>query len=195
MKQHTFSRRHFIRNTAALSGALLLNGGLYEEVNAADNRENTIPLYAHLWVYASRYPPDWDCTPIMDEVFSDLKYAGLQGVEVMEVHLRHKDAVSRFKELIQKYSLPVTGASYYGNMWNKAEHPQIMDDLELVLQQLHLVGGTMLGITVGDAGHIKTEAELDAQADLLSKAMPLCKKYSIAPNLHNHTFEVAKWNA
>jgi len=189
MKQGFNSRREFIKTTAALSGVLLLDGLLnnhaYGKVDS-----NTVPVYAHLWVYASRYPPDWDCTPIMDTVFSDLKYAGLQGVEVMEIHLRHDDAVSRFKELIQKYSLPVTGTSYYGNMWNKAEHQKILDDLELVLQRLHAIGGTMLGITVGDAGRTKTEEELDAQADLLKKAIVICNKYSIAPNLHNHTFEV-----
>src|SRR6476620_4429911 len=107
MKQDFNSRRKIIKTTAALSGELLLNGLLGED--AYGNKNNsTVPVYAHLWVYASRYPPDWDCTPIMDTVFSELKYAGLQGVEVMEVHIRHDDAVNRFKELIQKYSLPVT---------------------------------------------------------------------------------------
>src|SRR3954468_7649351 len=178
MKQEFNSRRKFIKNSAGLSGALLLNGLLSDYVYAGISN-TTVPVYAHCWVYASRYPPDWDCTPIMDTVFSELKYAGMQGVELMEIHLRHEDAVSRFKELIHKYSLPVTGASYYGNMWNKAEHQKILDDLELVLGRLHAVGGTMLGITVGDAGRTKTEEELDAQADLLKKAMVICKKYSI----------------
>ena len=189
MKQDFNSRRKFIKASAALSGALLFNGLLSEYAYSNENK-NTVPVYAHLWVYASRYPPDWDCTPIMDTVFSDLKYAGMQGVEVMEIHLRHDDAVNRFNELIQKYSLPVTGASYYGDMWNKAEHQKILDDLELVLQRLHAIGATMLGITVGDAKRKKTEDELDAQADLLNKTIVICKKYSIAPNLHNHTFEV-----
>src|SRR3954447_13779964 len=189
MKEDFNSRRKFIRTSAALSGALLFNGLLNEYAYASKN-ENTVPVYAHLWVYASRYPPDWDCTPIMDTVFSDLKYAGLQGVEIMEIHLRHEDAVNRFNDLIHKYSLPVTGTSYNANMWNKAEHQKIIDDLELVLQRLHAIGGTMLGVTVGDAKHTKTEEELDAQADLLKKAMVICKKYSIEPNLHNHTFEV-----
>jgi len=190
MKQNNYTRRRFIKNSAAVSGALLLRGFLNEGSLAAEGKDAAVPVYAHLWVYASRYPPDWDCTPIMNEVFSDLKYAGMQGVEVMEIHLRHDDAVNRFKELIQQYSLPVTGASYYGDMWNKNEHQRILDDLELVTARLHAIGGTMLGITVGDAKHIKTEAELDAQADLLKKAMIICAKNNIAPNLHNHTFEV-----
>src|SRR3954447_26671892 len=175
MKQDLNSRRRFIKTTAALPGAFLLNG-LLGDFASAETYKNAVPVYAHLWVYASRYPPDWDCTPIMDTVFSDLKYAGMQGVEVMEVHIRHDGAVDRFKELIQKYSLPVTGASYYGDMWNKNEHQRLLDDLELITSRLHAIGGTMLGITVGDAKHVKTDEELDAQADLLRKAMAICAK-------------------
>ncbi len=75
--------------------------------------KNAVPVYAHLWVYASRYPPNWDCTPILVDVFSDLIYAGLAGVEVMEILLRRDDAVTRFYDLIHKYNLPVRGTSYY----------------------------------------------------------------------------------
>ncbi len=126
----------------------------------------------------------------MDEVFSELKYAGLQGVEMMEVHFRHNDAVPRLKELVQKYSLPVTGTSYNASMWNKAEGQKILEDVELVTERLNAVGGTMMGITVGDAKHIKTEEELDTQSELLKKIIAICEKNKIEPNLHNHTFEV-----
>src|SRR3954469_18327023 len=187
--RHDFnSRRKFIKNSAALSGALLFNG-LLSEIAYANNNENTVPLYAHCWVYASRYPPDWDCTPILNDVFSDLKYAGFQGVELMEIILRHDDAVARLKELTQKYALPVSGTSYNANMWKKDEHQKILEDIELVLERLHAAGGTMLGITVGDARHVKTEDELDAQAELLQKIVAVCNKNQIQPNLHNHTFE------
>ncbi|WP_428329344.1 sugar phosphate isomerase/epimerase family protein [Mucilaginibacter sp.] len=37
---------------------------------------------------------------------------------------------------------------------------------------------------------MKTEAELDAQADLLNKIIPICNNYGIVLNLHNHTYEV-----
>ena len=47
-----------------------------------------------------------------------------------------------------------------------------------------------MGISVGNAGHVKTPAELDAQADILKKIMAICASYSVAPNLHNHTYEV-----
>ncbi|HEY6979168.1 MAG TPA: sugar phosphate isomerase/epimerase family protein [Chitinophagaceae bacterium] len=178
-----YSRRKFIAITSAAATATALPAYAF-------NKKIKVPVYAHLWVYASRYPPDWDCTPILDDVFSDLKYAGLEGVELMEVLLRHNDAVSRLSDLIHKYELPVTGTSYYGDMWNKNEHEKILKDIELVVERLHVVGGTMLGITVGDAKRVKTEEELDAQADLLKKIIVVCDKNKVEPNLHNHTFEV-----
>jgi sugar phosphate isomerase/epimerase len=190
MEQNKLGRRHFLKTTAALSGTFLLplpfNNLFPETVNA----KTTIPVYAHLWVYASRYPPDWDCTPIMEQVFSDLKYAGYAGVEMMEVHLRQKAAVEKLKELVQKHKLPVIGSSYNGNMWNREEHTRLAEDLELVAANLESVGGSMLGITVGDARRVKTERELDDQASFLKKAMAICAKHNIEPNLHNHTFEV-----
>jgi len=184
------SRRNFIKIAGSLAGGGLMLSGLANEGFANIFSSPSVPLYAHCWVYASRYPPDWDCTPILDDVFSDLKYAGFKGVELMEIILRHDDAVSRLQELTQKYSLPVTGTSYNANMWNKDEHQKILEDIELVVGRLHAAGGTMLGITVGDAQHIKTEDELDAQAELLKKIIAVCNKNKVEPNLHNHTFEV-----
>lgn len=183
------SRRRFIKTVGSLTGAVMLSG-LTNEALAKNYSSPAVPLYAHCWVYASRYPPNWDCTPILEDVFSDLKYADFQGVELMEIILRHDNAVTRLRELSEKYSLRVTGTSYNANMWNKDEHQKILEDIELVVGRLHAAGGTMLGITVGDAGHIKTEDELDAQAELLKKIMAVCNKNKVEPNLHNHTFEV-----
>ena len=53
------------------------------------------------------------------------------------------------------------------------------------------MGATMIGISVGDAGRQKTEDELDVQADTLKKVMTICDKYSVQPNLHNHSYEMA----
>jgi sugar phosphate isomerase/epimerase len=184
------SRRNFIRRSGSLAGAFALGGLINEDLFAGSNNASKVPVYAHLWVYASRYPPDWDCTPILDEVFSDLKYAGLEGVELMEILLRHDDAVTRFNDLINKHQLPVVGTSYYGDMWNKDEHQKILDDVEIVVERLHLIGGTMFGITVGDARRQKTEDELDDQGELLKKIIKMCEKNNVQPNLHNHTFEV-----
>lgn len=182
------SRRGFIKTSGYLAGA-----ALFSNLTACAPKlpaGNKVPLYAHLWVYASRYPPNWDCTPILDEVFSELKYAGLQGVEMMEVQFRHNDVVARLKELIQKYSLPVTGTSYNAPMWKKDESNKILEDVALVTERLSAVGGTILGITVGDARHKKTEEELDTQGEVLKKIISVCTKNKVEPNLHNHTFEV-----
>jgi sugar phosphate isomerase/epimerase len=184
------SRRRFIKASGTLSGGLMVSNIINASVLDLEFLANKIPVYAHLWVYASRYPPNWDCTPILDEVFSDLKYSGIQGVELMEIILKTDGSVTRLKELIQKYSLPVVGTSYNGNMWMRSKHSEILEDIELVTERLHAVGGTMMGITVGDARRKKTEEELDAQAEILKKILVTCKKNKIQPNLHNHTFEV-----
>src|SRR5205085_8306525 len=84
----------------------------------------------------------------------------------------------------------VISSSYYADMWDKNKQQQILEDAELIVERLHAVGSTMLGITVGDAKHIKTEDELDAQAELLKKIIAVCDKNKVEPNLHNHTFEV-----
>ncbi len=149
-----------------------------------------VQVCGHLWVYASRYPPDWDCTPILEQVFSDFSYAGIEGVELMERNLRHPDIVEQTMGFIEKYKVPVTGTSYSGDMWKRGEHTKILEDVALVLERLHKLGGHTLGITVGNAGRKKTEGELDAQADLLKKIMKVCDNNKVQPNIHNHTFEV-----
>ncbi len=182
---HT-SRRRFIQTSATL-----LAGASLTHKATAGWFNNTVPVSGHLWVYASRYPPDWDCTPILEDVFSDFKYAGMEGVELMEIILRHDDAVAKLHDLSGKYGVPVTGSSYNASMWDRAKHNEILDDIGLVTTRLHQVGGVTLGISVGDAGRVKTEAELDAQADLLKNIFKVCASNNIAPNLHNHTYEVS----
>lgn len=189
-KEDISSRRRFLTTAGSLAAAAMLGSWINADDITEENSTNKIPLYAHLWVYASRYPPDWNCTPILDEVFSDLKYAGFQGVELMEIILKQKDAVTKLNDLIHKYSLPVIGTSYYADMWRKDKQQEILEDVEMVTERLHEVGGSLFGITVGDAKHVKTEEELDAQAELLKKIIVVCSKNKIEPNLHNHTFEV-----
>lgn len=86
--------------------------------------------------------------------------------------------------------MPVTGTSYFGDMWNKDEHQKIIEDVEKVTERLCKVGGNMMGISVGYPDRKKTDAELDVQADLLKKIMQVCHKNKIEPNLHNHTYEM-----
>lgn len=176
--------------SGCIAGATVLANFFPNRLLGAATFHNKVPLSGHLWVYASKFPPDWDCTPILEQVFSDFKYAGLEGVEMMESNLRHGDVVSRVGELMQKYQMPVTGSSYYADMWDRSKQQEILEDVELVVERLHQLGGSTFGITVGDAGHIKTAAELDAQAEVLKKILKVCDKNKIQANLHNHTFEV-----
>ena len=172
-----------------VTGGALFHG-LVDASCMAGKENKNVAVDGHLWVYASRYPPNWDCTPILDEVFSDLKYAGIDGVEVMEPVLKHEGAVQRLNGLIKKYDLPVSGTSYYGDMWDKSRQSYILDDIKLVVGRLHSVGGSMIGLTVGDAKRMKTEGELDTQSETLQKILEICKQTGVHPNLHNHTFEV-----
>lgn len=182
------TRREFLKTSFALSGSALAGAAV---LNCAGSQSlSAVKVSGHLWVYASRYPPDWDCTPILEQVFSDFRYAGIEGVELMEVNLRHDDFVQRAKDLVGKYNVPVTGTSYSGDMWNPSEHNRILEDVELVLERLHQAGGETFGITVGDAGRKKTEEDLDAQAELLRKILKVCEKNEVQANIHNHTFEV-----
>ena len=180
------TRRSFIKG----SGAALLAVQTGFTNNLLANAPVKIDVHAHLWVYASRYPPDWDCTPILDEVFSDFKYAGYSGLEIMEPILRHNDAVERLLALQKKHGLALAGTSYHGNMWNRDEHSKIADDIDMVTERLQKAGGKMIGISVGSADRKKTEEELDHQAELLKKILKICDKNGIEANMHNHTYEM-----
>src|SRR5688500_19208314 len=92
------SRREFLKSSAAFAGLGLMSNG-----SVLGKNSGKVQVCGHLWVYASRYPPDWDCTPILEQVFSDFKHAGIEGVEMMEVNLRHQDVVQRVKEMVDKY--------------------------------------------------------------------------------------------
>jgi sugar phosphate isomerase/epimerase len=180
------TRRQFIK--ASGTAFIGLQTGAVSELFTQTS--NPVELCAHIWVYASKYPPDWDATPVLDQIFSDLSYAGFSGIEIMEPILRHDDAVQRLNELKKKYSIAVSGTSFGADMFKKEEHQKILEDIALITGRLAEVGGTTFGISVGDAGRKKTETELDAQAELLKKLMVICKDNNIEPNLHNHTYEM-----
>lgn len=179
------SRRAFLRNTLGAAGALSLQG-----LPAFATRPPAVPLYAHLWVYASKFPPHWDATPVLDQAFSEIKAAGFAGIELMEVNLQQDDALRRLRGLVQSHGLPISGTSYGANMWDRERHDAILQDVVLVTGRLQELGGTTFGISVGDAGRRKTEAELDVQAATLSEILNICSKRNLTPNLHNHTYEL-----
>ena len=184
------SRRRFLAAAGYLAGGTILAGGLNADAAPILTKKQKVKISGHIWVYASKFPPRWDSTPVIEQAFSDFQYAGINGMELMEINLRHDDAVSHLGSLVQQYKVPVTGASYGAEMWDKMKHPEILADAELVISRLQQLNGKTLGVSVGDANRVKTEAELDAQADLLTKIIPICNRYGIVLNLHNHTYEV-----
>ncbi|MXV50858.1 TIM barrel protein [Pedobacter sp. HMF7647] len=183
------NRRRFITTTGFIAGNVLLSNEIVKAANFL-SKSRKVKISGHIWVYASKFPPEWDSTPVIEQAFSDFQYAGLDGLELMEVNLRHDDAVSRLSELAEKYKVPVTGTSYNGAMWNSSKHSEILDDVALVVDRLHQLKGSTFGVSVGDAQRLKTEKELDAQADLLLKLIKICEDHGVILNLHNHTYEV-----
>jgi len=145
---------------------------------------------AHAWVYGAPLP-GYDFTPVFPQIFADLSYAGVEALELMERALRHPDAVDRIGELSTKYKLPIMGTSYDGGpMWDRQKHASLFDDASLVVERAGKLGGRTLGISIGDAGRKKTEAELDAQAEFVRKLRTVAQQHGLVLNLHNHIYEV-----
>jgi sugar phosphate isomerase/epimerase len=167
---------------------------LYQTSNAAsiikDNNRKKITVGAHVWVYASTMP-GYDVSPILSQIFSDVAYAGFDGIETMEHPLRSAVYTKQIKELIDQYKIKLNGSSYGADMWNKDKQNQIYEDVDLIFTNMASVGARTFGVSVGEpAGRKKTEDEFDNQATLLKKIISLGEKKGIVLNLHNHTAEV-----
>jgi sugar phosphate isomerase/epimerase len=193
-KMQNKTRRDFLITTlkaSALAGGLGLCGSCSTSKPAGYplNTRKRVLVPAHVWVYAATQP-GYDVTPVLEQIFSDMSYAGMDGVELMHNALRHADAVERIGELSLRYKLPVAGASFEGKMWDRNLHNAILDDAAQVVSRLAQLGGRTLGTSVGAAPQPKTPAQLDAQAELLLKLIPLCRSFKVELNLHNHTYEV-----
>lgn len=184
------NRRNFIRNTS-LS---LLGLSLYETGNTISNinrlSDKKIVVGAHVWIYAN-HQPGYDVSPILSQIFSDISYAGFDGVETMEHPLRSTVCTKQIRELTDQYKIKLIGSSYTGQMWNKDLYNKIFEDVDLIFTNMASVGGKTFGVTVGEPkGRVKTEDEFDNQANLLKKIISLGKEKGIVLNLHNHTAEV-----
>ena len=178
----SLNRRRFLRSAGALAGSCF--------VPALTLAAPTPKVSAHLWVYASAHPPDWDATPDLERVFSDLQFSGFDGLELMAVDLRHNDAVDHIGGLSERFKLPVTGSSFGGDMWDEKKHDVILQDATVAIDRLSQLNGKTFGLSVGDAKHVKTDAELDQQVAVLKEIFAMCAAHGILPNLHNHTYEV-----
>jgi sugar phosphate isomerase/epimerase len=146
----------------------------------------------HPWVYAATLPGN-DITPALPDIFADMKWAGLEAIELMHTALRPADSVARIGELSRKHELPVIGMSFGANMWRREDHNAILEEAELLIGRLGKLGGRILGTSVGavPGGRRKTPAELDAQAELLRRITAISEANGVVLNLHNHTYEVA----
>ncbi|MCC6863036.1 MAG: sugar phosphate isomerase/epimerase [Bryobacterales bacterium] len=149
-----------------------------------------VTVGAHPWVYAATRP-GYDIYPILDRIFADMSYAGIEAIELMHTALLPDQAVRRIAALSRRHALPVLGMSYSADMWRPEAHAAIVEETRRLVGRLAETGGRTLGISVGDARRMKTAAELDAQAGVLQKVMEICASSGVTPNLHNHIYEVA----
>ncbi|MEI7728368.1 MAG: sugar phosphate isomerase/epimerase [Verrucomicrobiota bacterium] len=184
------NRREFLWTTAT---AAVAGFGLTACSTPGKPAARKIVVGAHPWVYAATQP-GYDLTPVLPQIFTDMSYADMDGIELMHTALRPDTAVEHIGELSRQHRLPVIGSSFSGAMWDRQQHAAVMADAELVIPRLAKLGGRTLGISVGPIkwGNKarKTTEQLDAQAELLRKIITLCAQHGIVPNLHNHTYEV-----
>ncbi|MDH5602765.1 MAG: sugar phosphate isomerase/epimerase [Cyclobacteriaceae bacterium] len=185
------SRRDFLKRTAAgaVTGSVLGAMPLFQASCKSQTSVKGIIIGAHPWVYAKPLP-NYDITPALEKIFSDMRYAGMAGVELMHDPLRSAETTGQIMALKDQYGLPVIGTSYGASMWNKEKHKEILNDAGMIITNLAKVGGKTIGVSVGNAGATKTEEQLDAQADLLKELMAICAANGVVLNLHNHTYEV-----
>lgn len=181
------NRSDFLRTGMGALGLAALG---FPSMACTTGKRGKLPVGAHVWIYASTQP-GYDVSPILPQIFADMKYAGLDGVETMEHPLRKEETTNLIGELIEQYQLPLLGTSYGADMWDKSKHAEILEDVENIMRNMARVKARTFGTSVGHpSDRQKTEDELDAQAELLLQLMALGKKNGVVLNLHNHTYEV-----
>jgi sugar phosphate isomerase/epimerase len=183
-----YSRRRFLTHLAATT-VFASSAARWLPSVAADSSTRRVTVGAHPWVYAAKQP-NYDITPILDQVFADMKYAGMGAIELIHNVLLPDDAVSRLGELSRKHELPILGTSFGANMWDRQQHAETLATAEKFIPRLAQLGGRTLGTSVGATGSKKTPEQLDAQAELLRKLGAICETHGVVLNLHNHTYEV-----
>jgi sugar phosphate isomerase/epimerase len=191
-KTTTLNRRRFLGSGTAAVLAVATGGILGSSCRStkSDARsQKKVLVGGHPWVYAATQP-NYDIYPVLDQIFADMSYAGLDGIELMHTALRYPDSVERIAALSNEHNLPVIGTSFGGAMWDLAQHEAVFEDARLVVTRLAKLGGRTLGTSVGKAPQNKTAEQLDAQAELLRRIMKLCHDNGVVLNLHNHTYEV-----
>lgn len=189
MNDSRLNRRRFLGTSVAWASCLATLPCRSLFLVGAEAQNAKVVVGAHPWVYAATQP-QYDITPVLEQIFDDMSYAGMDGIELMHTALRPDDAVERIGALAEKYRLPVIGTSFSGDMWDRKRHAEVLEDADRVVARLAQLRGRTLGTSVGKAPALKTEQQLDDQADLLRKMIALCDTNRVVLNLHNHTYEV-----
>lgn len=181
------NRNEFLKTTLGAAGLAALG---FPARAAFSSKRKKLFVGAHVWIYASTQP-GYDVSNILPQIFSDMKYAGFDGVETMEHPLRKEATTKIIAELIEQFSLPLLGTSYGAEMWDKNKHTEILEEVENIMGNMAKVKARTFGTSVGHpSGRVKTEEELDSQAELLKKLILIGEKNGVVLNLHNHTYEV-----
>ncbi len=181
-------RRQFLKSAVVMGAGMLAEAeGAF--AGSATPRSKNVLIGGHAWVYAAPLP-GYDYTPVLEQIFSDFKYARIEAFELMDTVLLHEDAVERIGGLSHKYSVPILGTSFGADMWDRSQHRAIMEKAQTVITRLAQLGGRTLGTSVGRAPAPKTPQQLDAQAEILRKIIALGRAHGVVLNLHNHTYEV-----
>jgi sugar phosphate isomerase/epimerase len=185
----TLNRRAFLALGGALASGSCLPQPAPETMGGSQPKK--VLVGGHPWVYAATRP-NYDIYGILDQIFPDMAYAGMDFLELMHTALEPEGAVERIGALIAKHDLPVIGTSYSAPMWNKEEHEKIFEYADRMIGRLQRVGGRTIGTSVGrkPGGELKTPEELDAQAEILRRIIFRAAANGIVVNLHNHTYEV-----
>jgi len=185
---HSLERRQFLKSAVVMGAGMLAEAGAVRARSAIPQTQNVL-IGGHAWVYAAPLP-GYDYTPVLEQIFSDFKYARIDAFELMDTALLYDDAVDRIGALSLKYSIPILGTSFEADMWDRSKHPIIMQKAETVITRVAQLGGRTLGTSVGRAPDVKTPEQLDAQAEILRKIIALGQAHGVVLNLHNHTYEV-----
>jgi sugar phosphate isomerase/epimerase len=186
-------RRHFLKSSLGMAGLLALQACSEPSsaVGSAPTAKSKITVGTHIWVYA-KHQKNYDVSNILKDIWQDVKYAGIDGVELMEHPLRRLDKTSEIKALIEEHRLPLIGTSYGASFWDKQKTNEIVEDLDNIFTNMQTLGARTIGISVGrpNGNRLKTDEELDTQAALIIRATALAKSKGVVLNLHNHTYEV-----
>src|ERR1039457_4915765 len=96
----SIDRREFLASSlVAITGCYVTGCARYQQTP-----KRGVIVGAHPWVYAATQP-QYDITPVLPQIFADMSYAGMGGVELMHTALLPDDAVERISELSRHHKL------------------------------------------------------------------------------------------